>query len=91
MLNGSMTYLHLKFVPLHPDFCFLRNQSSLKQWLIPMLLQYRLLVAQLFLNLCDPIDFSPPGSSVHRILQGRILEWVAIPFSKGSSQPRDQT
>ena len=34
---------------------------------------------------------SPPGSSVHGILQGRILEWVAIPFSSGSSQPRDQT
>ena len=34
---------------------------------------------------------SPPGSSVHGILQARKLEWVAIPFSKGSSQPRDQT
>ena len=37
--------------------------------------------------LCDPKDCSPPGSSVHRILQARILEWVAIPFSRGSSQP----
>ena len=36
-------------------------------------------------------DYSPPGSSVHGILQARILEWVAIPFSRGSSQPRDQT
>jgi len=35
--------------------------------------------------------FSPPGSSVHGILQARILEWVAIPFSRGSSRPRDQT
>ena len=34
---------------------------------------------------------SPPGSSVHGISQARILEWVAIPFSRGSSQPRDQT
>ena len=41
--------------------------------------------------LCDPMDSSPPGSSVHGILQARILEWVAIPFSRGSCQPRDQT
>ena len=39
----------------------------------------------------DPMDYSPPGSSVHGILQARILEWVAIFFSMGSSQPRDQT
>ena len=37
------------------------------------------------------MDCSPPGSSVHGNLQARILEWVAISFSKGSSQPRDQT
>ena len=37
------------------------------------------------------MDCSPPGSSVHGILQARVLEWVAIPFSRGSSQPRDQT
>ena len=49
------------------------------------------LVAQLCLTLCDPMDCSPPGSSVHGILQARILEWVAISFSRGSSQPRNQT
>ena len=37
------------------------------------------------------MDYSPPGFSVHGMLQARILEWVAIPFSRGSSQPRDQT
>ena len=42
-------------------------------------------------TLCDPRDCSPPDSSVHGILQTRILEWVAISFSRGSSQPRDQT
>ena len=42
-------------------------------------------------TLCDPMDCSLPGSSSHGILQARILEWVAIPFSRGSSQPRDQT
>ena len=41
--------------------------------------------------LCDPIDRSPPGSSVHRILQARILDYVAISFSRGSSHPRDWT
>ena len=42
-------------------------------------------------TLWDPMDCSSPGSSVHAILQARILEWVAIPFSSGSSQPRDRT
>ena len=50
-----------------------------------------ILVAQLCLTLCDPMNCSPPGSSVHGILPARTLEWLAIPFSKGSSQPRDQT
>ena len=43
------------------------------------------------LTLCDPIDGSSPGSSVHGIFQARVLEWVAISFSRGSSRPRDQT
>ena len=48
-------------------------------------------VAQLCPTLCDPMDCSPPGSLVHGIFQAWILEWVAIPFSRGSSQPRDRT
>ena len=44
---------------------------------------------QLCPTLCDPMDCSPPGSSVHRILQARILEGVAISFSRGSSRPKD--
>ena len=48
-------------------------------------------VAQSCTNLCDTMHHSLPGSSVHRILQARTLEWVAFPFSRGSSQPRDQT
>ena len=47
-------------------------------------------MAQSCSTLCDPMDCSPPGSSVHGILQTRILEWIAIPFSRGSSQPRDR-
>ena len=46
-------------------------------------------VAQSCPALCSPMDYSPPGSSVRGILWARILEWVAIPFSRGSSQPRD--
>ena len=48
-------------------------------------------VAQSCLTLCDPMGCSLPGSSVHGIFQARILEWVAISFSRGSSQPRDWT
>ena len=49
----------------------------------------KVLVTQSYPTLCDPMDCSPPGSSVHEIFQERILEWVAISFSRGSSQPRD--
>ena len=49
------------------------------------------LVTQSCPTLCDPMDCSPPGSSVHGILQARILEGVAIPFSRGSSPPRNWT
>ena len=43
------------------------------------------------LILCDPMDCSPPGPSVHVILQARILQWVATPSSRGFSHPRDRT
>ena len=46
---------------------------------------------QLYPTLCNPLYCSPPGSSVHGILQVRILEWVAMPSSRGSSQSRDRT
>ena len=50
-----------------------------------------ILVTQSCLTLCDPMDCSPLGCSVHGIFQARILEWVAISSSRGSSQPRDRT
>ena len=50
-----------------------------------------MLVVQSCPTVCDPVDWSPPGSSVHEIFQARILEWVAISFSRGPSQPRDRT
>ena len=46
---------------------------------------------QLYPTLCDPMDCSLSGSSVHGILQARILVWIAMLSSRGSSQPRDQT
>ena len=49
------------------------------------------LVAKPCLTLCDPTDWSPPGTSVHEMLQARILEWIAISCSRGSSPPRDPT
>ena len=48
-------------------------------------------VAQLCPTLCDPTDCSPPGSPDHGVLQARVLEWAAMPFSRASSRPRDRT
>ena len=48
-------------------------------------------VTRLCSTLCNPMDCSLPGSSVHGILQARTLDWVVVPFSRGSSQPRGQT
>ena len=56
-----------------------------------MALKRKVSVAQSCLTLCNPMDFSPPGSSVHGIFKARILEWVAISFFRESSQPRDWT
>ena len=58
--------------------------AFLKVWCVNVKL--KVLVAQPFPTLCDPMDSSPPGSSIHGILQARILEWGAIPFSRGSSR-----
>ena len=49
------------------------------------------LVSQLSPTLCNPKDCSPPGSPVHGDSQARILQWISVPSSRGSSQPRDQT
>ena len=54
-------------------------------------MKVRVLVAHLYLAPCNPMDCSPPGFSVHGTLQARIVEWVAVSFSRGSSRPRDQT
>ena len=56
-----------------------------------LLSEVKVLVTPSCPSLCCPMDYSPPGSSVHRILQARLLEWVAIPFSRGSSWLRNWT
>ena len=71
----------------YPGIC---GQTTLPT-AICLLLECESEVAQSCPTLCDPMDYSPPGSSIHGILQARILEWVAMPSSRGSSQPRDQT
>ena len=78
------------------SFILYINTSSSKTWKIKWSNAWWgnfLLVkaTQLCPALCNSMDYSLPGSSVHGILQARILEWVAIPFSMGSSQPRDWT
>ena len=68
-----------------------RMQLILKKYFLSELMkawseiEFYLQITQSCPALCDPVDCSPPGSSVHRILQARILEWVAISFSRGSS------
>ena len=65
--------------------------SMSRVWTFLYLRASACLVAQSCLTLCDSVDCSPPGISFHGILQARMLDWVAIPFSRGSSQPRDGT
>ena len=69
-------------------FFFAQNLPSCGNWLK---VKVKVLVTQSCLTLGDPMDCSLPGSSVQGILQARILEWVAISFTRGSSQSRDQT
>ena len=59
--------------------------------LLSLFLKVNVKVVQSWPVLYNPIEYSPPGFAVHRILQARLLEWVAIPFSRGSSWPRDWT
>ena len=69
----------------HQMLCFSTISCSSKAW------WWWWFSHQVMSNSCDPTDCSPPGSSVQGILQVRILEWVAISFSRGYSPPRKQT
>ena len=73
----------------HPK-CPLENEWINKMWYTYTTEYLLFLVSKFCLILCNPMDCSPPGSSVHGISQARIHEWVAISFSRRSSQPRDR-
>ena len=70
------------------EYFVMRKESIYQE---DTILKVKVLVAQSCSTLCDPMDSSPPGSSVHDISQARMLEWVGIPFPRGSSWPRDQS
>ena len=87
-MNTSILYV---FVPCM-CVCFLYIQVRVHMYIYTLnMKESESEVAQSCLTLCDPMDCSLPGSSVHGIFQARVLEWVAISFSRGSSQPRDRT
>ena len=64
-----------------------KKEALVYVWLSPLL--FCILSHFGRVRLCNPMDYSPPGSSVHGILQARTLEWAAMPFSRGSSPTRD--
>ena len=70
-------------------YCKYTCRINLYKWIAGLKDMYKL--TQSCLTLCDPMNCSLPGSSVHGILQATILEWVTMPSSRGSSQPRGQT
>ena len=93
----SLPITSLRVIPMHqPQACCILSQTG--EWHSNMytimyelmeFLKVEVLVAQLCPTRCDPVDCNSPGFSVHGILQARILEWIAISFSRGSSRPRD--
>ena len=98
--EGLVKFLHAfstcKLLPQPANFPVLISCNGSFFWLffmfnLDLLRKHVCSVAQSCPTPWDPMDCSPPGSSVHGIFQGKILEWVAISSSRGSSWPRDQT
>ena len=88
LLNGREAGMELEEARCTPLSCFQRDFFGL---FCVVARKVKVLVAQSCLTLCDPMDCNASGSSRHGILQARVLEWVAVPFSRGSSQPRGRT
>ena len=85
-LNSSLIYMNLEW-----NSFYVETTGHLREMNFFTLLFSLLSLAVLScVRLCDAFNCCPPGSSVHGILQAGILEWVAIPFSRGSSRPRDR-
>ena len=87
------TNIHMVGWPKRLDrlFCAILWRNPIQRWTHVLVCRCCCLVVKLCPTLWDPMDCSPPGSSVHGILPARIPEWVAISYSKASSQPRDRT
>ena len=81
--GGMGLFIHFLSCPIDLYFCFRAGTNP--YWIIVSE------VAQSCPTLCNPMDCSLSGSSVHGISQARVLEWIAISFSRGSSRPTDQT
>ena len=88
----SFLFHYFSLLWVYFALCFVVPWGRLDHQLRPFFFSYACMCAKsLQSNSLRPMDCSPPGSSVHGISQARILEWVAMPSSRGSSQPRDQT
>ena len=84
-ITGKQTKVHIDKAVVYPVALY-----GCESWIIKKV-KSESEVTQSCPTLCDPMDCSLPGSSVHGIFQARVLEWVAISFSRGSSQLRDRT
>ena len=73
------------------DFAATLSKVEIHWRVLSIRMKVKVLVTQSCLTFCDSMHCSPPASSVHGILPARMLEWVAIPFSRGSSWPSDRT
>ena len=98
ILRALHEYNLLQIEPIYPSIDCVNGVSKIgspfksKAFIyLKIFVKVKLLVTQSPLTLCDPMDYSLSNSSVHGTLQTRILEWVVIPFSRGSSQPRNRT
>ena len=91
----KMLYYNFAIGPLMIHHIYLFNASALS-YNLEIFVHIQIIgvacqVASVISDALQPYGTEPPGSSVHGILQARILQWVVISFSRGSSQPRDQT
>ena len=85
--DGKLSVYNARDLDLIPG----ENEYEMPRNLLDSSCRYCVQSLQSCLTLCDPMDYSPPGSSVDGILQVRILEWAASSFSRGYSWSRDQT
>ena len=89
--TSHLTFFSLSSVKVKTAISTFHCIDSYWMLILNFPIKVKMLVTQSYPTLCDPMDCRPPGPSVHEILQARILEWIAISFSRGSSWPRDWT